>query len=119
MTGIVHLRLREVGGIQVLRAAGEIDGSVIPLVREQLDGAALDGGPGFVLDLSELRFLDSTGLNLMIDAANRLKEAGQELHIVTREGSHVGRLLRTTRVDEVVAVHPTLTDAIEALAPRP
>jgi anti-anti-sigma factor len=52
-----------------------------------------------VLDLSDLAFLDSTGLRLMITADARAREEGRQLAVV-RPNDMIRRVLRLTRLDE-------------------
>jgi anti-anti-sigma factor len=54
-----------------LRLEGELDLSGEVTLKEALDELLAEGGP-ITLDLSELRFMDSTGLRVMLQAANAL-----------------------------------------------
>jgi len=77
---------------------GELDlSSALPL-EERLREIE-DGQPDLmVLDLSELKFLDSTGLRLIVAAHGRAQRAGRRLTIV--EGTDaVRRIFRLTGVD--------------------
>src|SRR5438309_1941071 len=77
---------------------GELDlSSALPL--EDRLREIEDGQPDvLVLDLSELKFLDSTGLRLIVAAHGRAQRAGRRLVIV--EGTDaVRRIFRLTGVD--------------------
>lgn len=56
-----------------------------------------------VLDLSELDFIDSTGLEVMLRAARRAHDSGRRL-IVRRPSEYVRRLLEMTAIDQSVDV---------------
>jgi anti-anti-sigma factor len=56
-----------------------------------------------VLDLSELDFIDSTGLEVVLRAARRAHDNGRRL-IVARPSSYVRRLLEMTAIDQSVDV---------------
>jgi anti-sigma B factor antagonist len=72
----------------VVRAKGEIDMSVGPDLR-----AALDALSGTVwVDLSELTFIDSTGIGALVNTRVRLRESGGELRLVNPRGA-VSRVL--------------------------
>jgi anti-anti-sigma factor len=69
------------GKTLVVRAFGELDLSVVEpfedAVREALSGDA----PRVLLDLSELWFIDSTGLRALVSANELATENGKELTI--------------------------------------
>ncbi|WP_320777964.1 STAS domain-containing protein [Streptomyces sp. CRN 30] len=60
---------RRPDGTQLLTAVGEIDMSNIGSLTEALDGLS---GP-LVLDLTEVEYLDSAGLNVLFAHADRLE----------------------------------------------
>lgn len=86
-TGEVHVYL-----------GGELDmSSALPLEERlrDIEGSEPDV---LVLDLSELKFLDSTGLRLIVAAHTRAQRAGRRLAIV--QGTRaVKRIFRLTGVD--------------------
>jgi anti-anti-sigma factor len=57
----------EVGDDVVLHLAGELDLAVKEELRAALAGARLDGRP-LVLDLTDVTFLDSSGLAVLLEA---------------------------------------------------
>jgi anti-sigma B factor antagonist len=65
----------------VLTLAGELDLATAPVLRERLD-AALHGGAVVVIDLSRLRFIDSSGLGMLVGAERQLRESGGQLVLV-------------------------------------
>jgi len=65
----------------VVRLAGEIDFSVTPKVRERLMPYLETDAPEIVLDLSQLAYVDSSGLALFIEARNILTAAGRTIRI--------------------------------------
>jgi anti-sigma B factor antagonist len=68
-------------GEVVLRARGELDLSTAPTLEHALD--SLDGGASAGrLDMSEVTFMDSSGLRLLIIAAERAEADGRRLSIV-------------------------------------
>jgi anti-sigma B factor antagonist len=76
--------------------AGDLDMSTAPAVEERL--IELEDGElpeRVVLDLRGLRFIDSTGLSLLINANSRGRKAGRRLTIVSGTGAP-RRILETT-----------------------
>ncbi|HKC28685.1 MAG TPA: STAS domain-containing protein [Jatrophihabitans sp.] len=86
-----------------VRVQGEMDLATAELVTAALD-SQLTAGRRFVrLDLSALRFLDGTGLDVLVRAHNRfLAERGSL--VLTGVGTRVARLLSITHLDEALLV---------------
>ena len=82
---------------------GELDLSGIDRARQAIEQAESSEHTLLVLDLSELEFLDSTGLEVMLRAARRAEESGRRL-IVTRPSNYVRRLLEMTAIDQSLDV---------------
>ena len=78
---------------------GELDISTASRLEESLERVEADGPALLVLDLSQLAFMDSTGLRLLIGADMRAREAGRRL-VVVQGNDMVQRVLRLTRLDE-------------------
>jgi anti-sigma B factor antagonist len=70
---------REGDGARVA-VSGELDIATVPRLAEAMRGA--DEAAGVVLDLSELRFLDTSGLRAVIDEDRRASAHGRRLQIV-------------------------------------
>ncbi|MFT7840324.1 STAS domain-containing protein [Saccharothrix sp. BKS2] len=101
-------------GVPVVGLVGEVD-----MVCEAPARAALveqlDRRPaGLVLDLTAVDFFGSTGIRLLVEACGRAERHGTAIAVATSRRA-VLRTLEMTLVDELVDVHPTVPDALEAL----
>ena len=76
---------------------GELDLSNVLCVEEELRKVE-SRKPAVVLDLSRLRFLDSTGLRLIVSAHQRARNHGRHLKIV-QGGEAVRRLFRLSGLE--------------------
>jgi len=74
----------------VIRLAGELDMSTVPELDPVLEAAAERGG-AVLVDLSDLTFMDSTGIHTFIKAARSL--GGRGCLILHGEQERVGRVL--------------------------
>lgn len=86
----------EMDGFVSIALSGELDVSTAPSIEERL--LALEAerpSSNLMLDLRGLRFIDSTGLSLLINADSRARKAGRGLTIVPGTGAP-RRLLDTT-----------------------
>jgi anti-anti-sigma factor len=78
---------------------GELDLSTVGKVQEEIQQAADRGPRLLVLDLSQLTFLDSTGLRCLVKADERAREEGWRL-VVVKGPEAVHRVFSITRLDE-------------------
>jgi len=99
-------------GTAVVHAAGEVDVATSPDLRSLLETIAGDPGVDHVVvDLDRVEFIDSSGLGVLIIGGRLLGERGGELCIVcSRPG--ILRLFEITELRQVLAVHPSLGDAL-------
>jgi anti-sigma B factor antagonist len=94
---------RSEDGRVVIRLDGELDMASAPLLQVALEAAETDATSALVLDLEHLRFMDSTGLRIILLAQARWQSRGQELAL-TRGSSQVQRLLAVSGVGEHLRV---------------
>ena len=85
-------------GASIVAITGELDVATAGPVEEALLGVEEDEPERIVLDLRELRFIDSTGLSLLINADRRGRKAGRQVTIVTGTGP-ARRILQTVGLD--------------------
>jgi anti-anti-sigma factor len=72
------IRVLPQGGIVRVRVIGEVDRQTAPMLEEALL-REVDAGSEVLLDLSEVSFIDSSGLHAIIAAAERAKFNGGAL----------------------------------------
>jgi anti-sigma B factor antagonist len=87
---------------------GELDLATASTFRAEVRGR--DASSRLAIDVSDVSFVDSSGLGVMVTSLDHVKGHGGELAIVTPEGSPVERLLQLTGLDRIVPVARTLTD---------
>ena len=102
------------GGVLVLRVnEPRLDAARAPGLRDELIRRVEAGNTTLVLDLSQVEFMDSSGLGARVAGLKRLGSRGG-LTIVGAHGA-VQRLFQLTRMDKVFALHPTIDDAVAAM----
>jgi anti-sigma B factor antagonist len=115
---VEHLR-----GVPVVRVTGEIDMSTASALGERLSGAfedaAGDASPDaprpVVVDLSGVGFLGSVGLALLVEYRERGIDRGTPMNLVVSSRA-VLRSLQATQLDALLAIHPTLDDALAVVS---
>jgi anti-sigma B factor antagonist len=66
----------------VLVVGGEIDVATSPQLRRELHQLIDQGATSIVLDLSEVTFIDSSGLGVLVGVLKRLREDGGDRALV-------------------------------------
>jgi anti-anti-sigma factor len=112
------VRIEEHGGVPCARVAGEIDTSNAERVLEDVLRGVSTTGPGLVLDLTDTRYIDSSGVHALFDATKHLAAMQQELRIVVPSDSLIVEVLRVTGLVDLVAVDDRIEDAVRALHGR-
>jgi anti-anti-sigma factor len=100
-------------GVAVVVVSGEIDFNASPALARVLASVPDGTPPRVVVDLERTGFMDSSGINVLLLANRRVREAGGWLRL---SGIHepVLSALRIVGVDEVIPVHPTVAAALIA-----
>jgi anti-anti-sigma factor len=73
-------------GTARISVRGELDLSTGPRVEEEIRRAEAEQPDTLVLDLREVTFFDSTGLQLVLDADVRAREEGRTLIVAPGDG---------------------------------
>ena len=101
------------GDRTVVHVSGEIDVYTAPLVREKLDDQLREGHTDLVVDLTDVTFLDSTGLGVLVGRLKRVRTLGGSLRLVGSE-ERVLKVFAITGLDKVFEIHADLDSALSA-----
>ncbi|MGW7259146.1 STAS domain-containing protein [Streptomyces sp. NPDC054834] len=99
-------------GIHVLTVAGEIDHHTAQPLQHALDLSRLGSPPRVVVDMRQVTFMDSAGINLLITARRATMQQHGWLRLAGVPDS-VMRTLRIVELDTIIDCHPTLRDALQ------
>jgi anti-sigma B factor antagonist len=100
--------------VPVARLQGEIDASNVKEIGDRLRSLLTNRSLALVVDLSRTTYLDSAGINLLFMIGEELRARQQHLQLVVNDGSPIARVIVLTGLDQSVAVHPTLAQALTA-----
>jgi anti-sigma B factor antagonist len=98
----------------VVKLSGEADATVSGKLRDALDAEVSRQPKRLIIDLSALRFMDSSALHVILAASKALAVRGGAVALVDPQQS-VSTVLRLTQVDQVLAVYSSVTDATAAV----
>ena len=87
----------------VVRIIGVVDASTAPTVEETLTDLIQSDSTHLVLDLSEMEFIDSTGLGVLVIALKRVAERDGSL-LLRSPRSGARKVLSITRLDQVFPI---------------
>ena len=99
----------------IVSLTGEMDIVRAQDLREQLLGAIRNEDLGLVVDLTNTTYIDSVGVSLLFELAERLSERQLRLAVVLPEKGLVGRVLTIVNLNSVAQIHPTLDEALGAV----
>jgi len=88
----------------IMSVAGEIDLYTAPRLHSELMAALSAGAPlRLVVDMTGVEFCDSTGMNVLLAAHRRAREAGGELQLASPR-SAIRKVLQVTGLESVFTV---------------
>jgi anti-sigma B factor antagonist len=99
-------------GAVVVSLAGELDLYNAEEVRSALLDACAAAPGLLVIDLEEVRFIDSTALGVLIEARSRMEERSS--FRLAAPGLETKRALEVSGLDRHFLVHDTVAEALEA-----
>lgn len=99
----LSIRNEDKEGFSILFLEGEIDAYTAPKLREALIPLAERPGQHITVDLSEVGYIDSTGLGIFIGALKATHSHNGTLKL-TGMSERVQRLFTITGLDEVIAI---------------
>ena len=95
-----------------------LSGAATMFVAENMESRLLnligDSTPNMVIDLSDLTFITSIGIGVLIAADARSRSMRGAVRLVNPTGE-VARILEMTNIDSLVEIHATIDDAVESL----
>jgi anti-anti-sigma factor len=96
---------------QLVSVHGDIDLKSAREFREALDEAAQDGKARLIVDMSEVPFMDSSGLAALIGAHKAIRG---HTNMVVVSPENLRRIFEVTRLDSVFPIVGSLAEALVA-----
>lgn len=100
-------------GQPVLHLKGaRLDAAVVVQFKDHFREIADQGSKRLILDMSEVQFMDSSGLGAVVAAMKHLGP-GRKLDLASLSLT-VEKVFKLTRMDTVFTIFPTVDDAVNA-----
>ena len=103
-------------GVLIAVVDGEIDSSNAAEFRLALSERLPSASSALVLDLSQVTYLDSSGIHLLFELGRRLAARRQALRLVVPDRSPMRRVLELCAVDAVAPMDTEVEASLRALA---
>ena len=105
------LDVSERGGATIVAARGELDMATAPRLRDLVIARLTAGDTSIVLDLSEVEFLDSTGLGTLVAILKRARSLDARLALVVTR-PRIMKVFELTALTTAFAIHDHLDAAL-------
>jgi anti-sigma B factor antagonist len=101
--------------LSVLALGGEVDYEVSPQLKAHLNRAIKAGRRRLVLDLTDVTFIDSTAIGVIVGAVEKLDESGGGSVAIVSMHEKVMQIFEITGLDSVATLHSSRADALASL----
>ncbi len=105
---------RQVDGVAVVSAVGAVDMLTAPQLQEVVNAVADRRPAGLILDMTEVDFLGSAGMQVLVLTHKRL--SGRTRFAVVADGPATSRPLKITGLTDYVELFSTLDVALQNFA---
>ena len=106
--------IERIDGVPIARVHDDIDAANAAIVHQQLSDALGPDASNLIVELSETRYLDSAGIDMLLRLSDRLDHRRAKLILVIPDNSQLKRLATIVGLPEAIVVHPSLADALHA-----
>ncbi|HEY1687642.1 MAG TPA: STAS domain-containing protein [Solirubrobacteraceae bacterium] len=113
------VEIERMDGVPIAHVHGDIDAANVASTQRQLGDALGPDASSLVVDLSETRYLDSAGIDMLLRLSARLEHRRAKLCLVIPEGSQLQRLAMIVGLSDAIAIYPSLVEGLQEAVKRP
>lgn len=92
----------------------KLDTVLAPSLKSELVTLNAEGVENLILDLSEVKYTDSSGLSAIL-VGNRVYGESNGFFVIARINDHVMKLIKISQLDSVLNITDSVEDAIEGI----
>ncbi len=92
----------------------KLDTVLAPSLKSELVTLNAEGVENIILDLTEVKYTDSSGLSAIL-VGNRVFGESNGFFVIAKIQDHVMKLIKISQLDSVLNITETVEDAIEAI----
>jgi anti-sigma B factor antagonist len=97
----------------IIRIDGDLTAAREAALMDAYNAAASEGTRAVILDFTDLEYMNSTGIGLLVTLLVRANRQRQKL-LACGFTDHYRQILELTRLDEAIGIHDTEADAVAA-----
>jgi anti-anti-sigma factor len=111
----MKLKVQDYNGVTVVELQGELDGDFAELFRNTITNIIAKGKTGIVLDMSDVGFIDSRGLEQLLWVRDYCSESKCELRLAGLD-ENCAKILEVTRLENEFDHYVELAEAVKSFA---
>ena len=92
----------------------KLDSNVAPALKSELITLHAEGFRNIVLDLSEVKYTDSSGLSALL-VGNRILQEDGGMFVLASLSDHTMKLIKISQLDSVLNIVPSVEEAVDAV----
>ncbi|MBL6449186.1 STAS domain-containing protein [Fulvivirga sp. 29W222] len=92
----------------------KLDSNVAPNLKSELITIHAEGAKNIILDLSGVKYTDSSGLSALL-VGNRVIQENGGIFVLSGLSDHTMKLIKISQLDSVLNILPTVEEAIDAV----
>jgi anti-sigma B factor antagonist len=92
----------------------KLDSTIAPKLKSDFITTQAEGAKNLILDLSEVKYIDSSGLSALL-VGNRIFHEHEGIFVIASINDHVMKLIKISQLDTVLNILSTVEEAIDAV----
>ena len=112
-TANLTTNIRRIGNISLIDLKGEVTGFAENLLMDAYAEASANGSKAIILNFSELEYLNSSGIGLLVTMLIRTQRQKQKL-LACGLSDHYVEIFKLTRLDEAIGIYSTEAESLAA-----
>lgn len=92
----------------------KMDSSIAPSLKSEMITLHAEGVKNIILDLSEVKYTDSSGLSALL-VGNRIFQEEGGIFVLAGLSDHTMKLIKISQLDSVLHILPSVEEAVDAV----
>lgn len=92
----------------------KLDSNIAPQLKSQMVTLHAEGVRNIILDLSEVKYTDSSGLSALL-VGNRILQEDDGIFVLVGLSDHTLKLIKISQLDSVLHILPTVQEGVDAV----
>ncbi len=99
----------------LISIGGHVDAFVTPALQTQLDTFLAGGTKHFIVDLTQMQFMDSAGLAVLVKLLKRVNQVEGTVVLVMPKNEAARRIFQLTHLDQIFEIAETVDAVVQRL----